>query len=209
MFCLKKKPSFHSFSFIPSKWTSSQTYIIHLSTNSQRQAPASVQPGLPLRGFLYKKYTWSVLGVYWFLKDRPIFFTLHCTQKTYTHLPLLQNTPWLHCQVLKPKVSLTNQLYPRSAFPCMWHSCRITVLIINMLRRVILNHLFLPYGYQNKPCLNSWLSGIHTAQQREIHLLLCNWHGCWKTFPDDISLHNIIFFWMLASSNMNCNKPAY
>lgn len=62
-----------------------------------------------------------------------------------------------------------------------------------MQRRVILNHLFLPYGYQNRSCLNSWLSGIHKAQQREIHLLLCNWHGCWETFPDDISLHNTFF----------------
>lgn len=104
-----------------------------------------------------------------------------------------QNTPFLHHQILKPKVNLTSQLYPRLDFPCMSYSCKSTVLIIITQGRVILNHLFLPYDYQNRPCLNNWLSGIHKAWQRKIHLLLCNWRGSWKTFSDDISLHNNFF----------------
>lgn len=202
MFCLK-----NSFNFIPSKWTSSQTSITSLSTNSQRQAPARTEPGLPLRGILYKQRHLECIGSVLAFNRQTNFFphyTAHRRPKPVFHY----FKTLLSCTVKylnQRSVSATS-----SDFPCMWYCCRITVLIINMLRRVILNHLFLPYGYQNRPCLNSWLSGIHKAQQREIHLLLCNWHGCWKTFPDHISLQNFFFFpWILASSNMICNKPVY
>lgn len=205
MFCLKNKTSFNC---IPSKWTCSQISINNLPTNTQRQAPARTEPGLPLREFLCTQMHLECMGSVLVFKRQIKFFSSYTAHRTPK--PVFHYFKTLLCYTVKylNQRSVSPQLYPRSAFPWMWYSCRITVLIINMLRRVILNHLFLPYGYQNRPCLNSWLSGIHKAQQREIHLLLCNWHGCWKTFPDDISLHNF-FFWMLASSNVNCNKPVY